>query len=298
MAYFSFLGKRGPETQPLGARTNSGTPPSATDVPAPPPAKAADTGERELSMADIMRKLNAMDTDNKLEFKKLSLTVKENEEGLGQVKEALKTVQDQQVSLAARLLAVEKGKAPQAAATDPEVQQQQESLSETVETLKQQLERQDQQQRSLNVMLYGMTETAQPILQQVQESLRSAGVPAVAVSSAKRLGLPGPPPGPRPQTSRSTDPRPVVVTLRSSEDVGRVLSAGKQLRERFKVKVDKDLTPNQRHERKSKRGAMDELSAKGFIPFWRNGTQLWYFDKRTGQRYSYDERPPRASSSR
>ncbi|KAK9804608.1 hypothetical protein WJX73_007595 [Symbiochloris irregularis] len=80
-------------------------------------------------------------------------------------------------------------------------------------------------------------------------------------------------------------------------DVADVLRASRRLREAHGVSVDLDLTPAQREERSTKQGAFKGLRDRGFIPYFR-GSQLFYIDKSTNQRHSYDEEGPRAFARR
>ena len=123
-------------------------------------------------------------------------------------------------------------------------------------------------------MVFGLAEAAeQTPLQQVTACLQAVDAPEqTKVVRAVRLGQP-----------RANGPRPVKLVLQSAADAASLLRRSRQLRERQRIRLDKDLTLQQTELRKSKLGAASQLRDLGYVTFF-NGEQLIYVTRGSGQR--------------
>ena len=280
----SLLGRRSPSTQPLAARSASGAPPDLPDLPEPPPAKAARTAE-----PDAGSKPEPTASDILAAISRLQVTVEAQGASQQQLVKEFQALEARQGRLEDKVLKMERGKGPVSA--DPGVQRQQERLSADLVDLQRQVERQEQQHRALNVMMYDIPEVPeQTPVQQVSDCLQAAGVAEVKINSAVRLGRPAAPTASSQGPSR-IKPRPVKVTLQSSEGVISVFRASRQLRETQRISVDRDLTPAQRDARKARQPAAQKLRERGYNTFWR-GENLFFIDRGTGKREAFNGQFP------
>ena len=312
--------KRGPDTQPLQHPTASGHLPDADDLQnVAPPAKMAEKGPPEQSVEEIVAALSSTvaSLSGQLasvfpevgrltaSLAKLTLDLDSQKALTKEVERennALKTSKaiadertgklDKRVEqLEARCLRLEKGKGPAVASLEgtpvAELTRAQEDTAQTVTELRQQVEQQDRQQRSLNVMVFQLPEDGrQSPAQQVAACLHKVGL-TVPIATAVRLGAPSrpldtPPGFPSPAGSPRPRPRPVKITLTTREAVSAVFKATRRLRERCHISVDRDLTLQQRTLRSSKSPAMKELWNRGYQAYWQS-EQLYFRDRATGQ---------------
>lgn len=296
------LGKRSPSTHPTGVPEPSGDLPGGEDVPAAPASKIpAQPGleerferllgsfnELQLQLAVVpelqmkITKLTEQVAEEKAARKALSRELESSNNRLTRADERL-------VKLDGRVLTVEKSKQPMSYAQSlgkeagATLQKQQEVITDDLTQLKQQVEYQERQVRSQNVMLFNLEEDDRSPLQQVQACLQGAGVPdPVRIMRAVRLGKGG-----RSNAGEgSSRPRPIKLVMQSPADAAGLLRHTRQLRERQRVNLDRDITPAQAQLRRSLQGVAKQLRDRGYATVWR-GEQLVYINKATNAREVY-----------
>lgn len=310
----TLLGKRPPRSHPMGSPTASGSLPDAQDIPGPPSAKIAaqtDVQEELNSLRDALHVLSSrveLVPDLQRQVIRLEQEAAEGrqvrvllEKELAADKASLSRSEERASRLEKRLEALEKasekGKHPMsyavAAGRDEadKLRRDQEEVSHKVVQLEQAAERQDRQSRAQNVMLFGLSDDGRDSpLQQVTACLQAAGITECnKVQSAFRLGGKRPA---SPAAANASRPGPIKVVMQSAADAAALLRHTRALRQRQRVNLDRDITPQQAHLRRNRQGAAKELRDMGFVTFWR-GDQLVYVDKATGRREVYTGHLPR-----
>ena len=290
----TLLGKRPAASNPIGSPTASGTLPD--DVEGPPAAKLREEevpdrtddikrltdavsllterlSGHEQTVTDMQRKLTAVQGELAAE----RTARQEVEKELSASTASLARFGERMLKMQADVNRV--GKSPAYADVvgrdaTAELRRQQQLVTDSVGQLKQQVEQQDRQARAANVMIFGLAESAELApLQQVTACLQAVDAPEQArVVRAVRLGQ-----------QRGNGPRPVKVEMQSAADAAGLLRLTKQLRERQRVRLDRDLTLQQAELRKSRLGAASRLRDLGYVTYF-NAEQLIYVQRGTGRR--------------
>ena len=299
----TLLGKRSASSHPVGTPTASGALPGAEDVSGPPATKLAVSPSVEERLDDLTRTVAdlssrvALVDDLHSQIAQLKLQLVEEREAKKDLKKELaaaeasmKRSDELYKRLESRVAVCEK-RAPSSFAAavgrneTESLRKEQQVITDNVTKLQQGMEQQQRQARLPNVMLFGLDDDGQrSAVQQVTACFQAAGIPEKdKVVRAVRVG--------NHRATGTSAPAPVKVVMQSASDASNLLRHTRALRQRFKVNMDRDITPQQAEIRRCKQGAARQLRDLGYVTFWK-GDQLVYVHRTTGGRAVYTGRLP------
>ena len=149
-----------------------------------------------------------------------------------------------------------------------------EAQQNTVAQLQKALEDRERQDKSANLVIYGVLEEDEHSAEDKVNSLfpPSSTRDPVPIQEARRLGEPREARG-----ATAARPRPILVRFKTVAAKHAALKYAKELRA-HKVFLDADLTTTQREARRLKQDRFQELKSHGVKPFWRCERLFFYKD--------------------
>lgn len=300
------LGKRSASTGPIGSPTETGGLPDGVPGPAAAKPREAEPVPVELLFERLNREVERLSVRVKCaesQTESQMVVISQLQSGLEAETAARKASEAREAALSEKFKLLEEGNGQLAGrvadleskvAARPssyaaavgeaasELRAEQDRVKSRTKQLEQQVEQQDRLSRAANVMVFGLEEAdGRSPAEQVAACFSSVGAAdRNRIVRAVRVGQ-----------QRGSDPRPVKVVMAAQADAVAVLRQTRQLRQRKQIRVDRDLTPYQAEQRKSKLGAAQALRDRGYITFF-NADQLIFVNKDSGRRQVFDGRMP------